>query len=364
MSRTPGGATVIGPVPPPVTGAATITALAARQLSDHVETMLLATSTDETGSTYHLRRARRYARAVGVLLRAPAGLAVYVSAQAGRGRVYDIGVCAVALVKRHRLVLHHHATSYLGTKSALTSVLFWLVRKGGGAHVFLCECMRRSASDNYGEFVSEVISNRAFLPAPTGSVREPVERDRWRVGFLGNLSAEKGVDLAVRAVQGAAAIVDTPIELLVAGPVRDEDVRRELRSPLVRHLGAVDEATKERFFAQIDVLVFPSRYRHEAEPLVVIEAVDRGVPVLASDVGCLPELLGEAGSCEVLSVERWGDAAPQMLVDSLKGARAERSPSGARAPLWRTGNGRETEGGALLWRLLAPLGPESGPRSW
>ena len=44
----------------------------------------------------------------------------------------------------------------------------------------------------------------------------------------------------------------------------------------------------------LDLLLFPSRYRHEAAPMVVLEAASRSVPALAHPVGSLPELVCSA----------------------------------------------------------------------
>ena len=59
--------------------------------------------------------------------------------------------------------------------------------------------------------------------------------------------------------------------------------------------GPVYDRRKESFYDSIDVLVFPSRYANEAEPVVVIEALGAGAPVAAAR-GCVPSLIdGESG---------------------------------------------------------------------
>ena len=46
---------------------------------------------------------------------------------------------------------------------------------------------------------------------------------------------------------------------------------------------------KDAFYDSIDVLVFPTQ--NEAEPLVVHEAIERGVPVIAYGSGAIPEII-------------------------------------------------------------------------
>ncbi|MCG5433890.1 glycosyltransferase [Mycobacterium sp. MYCO198283] len=75
-------------------------------------------------------------------------------------------------------------------------------------------------------------------------------------------------------------------------------------------------AGPEPALAGADLLCVPSRW--EAFPMVILEAMARGVPVAASAVGSIPEML-DAGRAGVLvdpvSVAGWGDALRPLLAD-------------------------------------------------
>jgi glycosyltransferase involved in cell wall biosynthesis len=60
----------------------------------------------------------------------------------------------------------------------------------------------------------------------------------------------------------------------------------------IRFDGAVPQHELERRYAEADLLVLPSR--GETYGMVVTEALARGVPVVASKVGGIPEALGRA----------------------------------------------------------------------
>lgn len=114
------------------------------------------------------------------------------------------------------------------------------------------------------------------------SERRRLAVDGFVALFLGRLVPEKGVDLLIEAVPRG-------VTLLVAGsgPERVRLERRATRS--VRFLGEVCGARKRRLLAAADVLVIPSRM--DGSPTVAREALAAGLPVLASRVGGLPELI-------------------------------------------------------------------------
>lgn len=119
----------------------------------------------------------------------------------------------------------------------------------------------------------------------------PVERaprSGLRVGYSGRLSEEKD---PLGFLDIAAATRDDRISFVMtgAGPL-EKQVHRRLRSrnpPPVQFLGVVPDVHSH--LADLDVLVVPSRL--DGRPMVVLEALALGVPVLVSRVGGLPELI-------------------------------------------------------------------------
>lgn len=89
--------------------------------------------------------------------------------------------------------------------------------------------------------------------------------------------------------------------LTLAGPAADREAESLIEGAKSRFggdvawLGPVSGVDKTRFFAGIDVFLFPTRYVNEAEPLVLYEAMNGGVPVIATRRGCIEEQVGNAG---------------------------------------------------------------------
>jgi glycosyltransferase involved in cell wall biosynthesis len=102
------------------------------------------------------------------------------------------------------------------------------------------------------------------------------------------LAPEKGIDTAIKA----AALADIPLRVAGDGPAYDHLVElANLIGGKVDFTGRQDRAGMERELAGAAMVLMPSRY-HEFAPYSALEAMAAGVPVIASHLGGLPELIG------------------------------------------------------------------------
>jgi glycosyltransferase involved in cell wall biosynthesis len=109
-----------------------------------------------------------------------------------------------------------------------------------------------------------------------------------QLAYIGRLAAEKGVRGLLEAWR-LARLED--FELLVVGDGPEREALEAMRVPGVRFIGAVEHGAALETLLSVRCLVFPSLW-FEGEPMIVVEALATGTPVLASDVGGIPELLG------------------------------------------------------------------------
>jgi glycosyltransferase involved in cell wall biosynthesis len=118
------------------------------------------------------------------------------------------------------------------------------------------------------------------------AARRPDEHDGpLRILFVGNEVGRKGLDLLIGAVERLET--DAVLDVVSGDPVFE-------RGPVRVHQGV--EAGSERLrelFAAADVFAFPTRA--DAVPWVVLEAMASGLPVVASRVGAIEEMVGGAG---------------------------------------------------------------------
>jgi len=146
-------------------------------------------------------------------------------------------------------------------------------------------------------FVSRELREIALAAAPSAwlerSIVQPMGIDVARFARLERIPSRtvlvaarlvdnKGVDVAIEAMRGIDA------ELVVAG---DGPLRAKLEAidPKVTFVGQVDASARDQLLRRAAVVVIPSRHR-EGTPMIALEALAAGVPVVASRIGGLVDL--------------------------------------------------------------------------
>lgn len=120
-----------------------------------------------------------------------------------------------------------------------------------------------------------------FVKVPNGLTNSP-SSSLIHVGFVGRLSHEKAPD---RFVALAKQFPDVRFELFGDGPEMDALTKSQPDNVTFHgHQTNMDDV-----WSQIDLLIIPSRF--EGLPMAALEAMIRGIPVLANSVGNLPQLI-------------------------------------------------------------------------
>ena len=119
-----------------------------------------------------------------------------------------------------------------------------------------------------------------------------------RIGYLGRLTPSKGVGVLCQAIEFLNSTVTVPeYRLVVAGaPVfasseEEHEVSHALEN-IERYTDRLGWSTPQKLFDTVDMLVVPSQ-APESFGLVAAEAMSARVPVIVSDAGALPEVVGE-----------------------------------------------------------------------
>lgn len=152
-----------------------------------------------------------------------------------------------------------------------------------------------------------------FIPSPAGVERSSVlarygiAADTAFFLYVGGISPHKNLDTLVRAydhwVRGAGRS-GAPVSLVLVGDYKGDVFHSSYESirgiiaaagleDRVRFTGYVADADLRHLYSAATALVLPSFY--EGFGLPVVEAMACGTPVLASDAGALPEVVGGVG---------------------------------------------------------------------
>lgn len=270
--------------------------------------------------------------------------------------------CAAALARgdRPHLAAFHSADVHLLERlPGRARVAAWIA---GGATtlVFVSHAQRARFIEWLPPTLATRVAARTHVqsmgvdaPPNGGADREPErEAARWAHGVerfmllsMGRLVPVKGLVAAARAI----APLDH-VEWWIAGdgPERDALSRIAATSQArIRLVGEVHGAAKEVLFRAADALLVPSRVlpsgRTEGAPTVIAEAFARGVPVIATDVGGIPELVRH--EINGLLVDAADPHACATAVERLRHDDALRMRLAAQA---------RTDGVTLTWNALAP----------
>jgi glycosyltransferase involved in cell wall biosynthesis len=156
------------------------------------------------------------------------------------------------------------------------------------------------------EHVSTLIN---FLPAESFVGHSGAGAGRYALAS-GRLVEEKGMDTAITAARAAG------VPLVIAGAGPDRGRLEALGAGAeVRFTGQVTPEVLADLRAGAGVVLVPSR-SEEACPYAAIEGMASGLPVLGSQLGGLPELLGAGSVLPPADVVRWSDALAALWRDA------------------------------------------------
>jgi glycosyltransferase involved in cell wall biosynthesis len=171
--------------------------------------------------------------------------------------------------------------------------------------------------------VPNAYTSTPTLDRRTARQQLSIPEDEFVLGWVGRLSREKGADVFVDAL---ARLVDLPVTASVLG---DGPERERLRARAtargigdrIRWHGVVPEAGS--FFHAFDAFVLTSRT--EGCPMVLFEAMAVRVPIVATEVGGVPDVVSPAEGTLVAPDN------PGALAEAIRGVHRNQARAALRA---------------------------------
>ncbi len=198
-----------------------------------------------------------------------------------------LGVFIKLLLKKKKLIIHEHGTILQKNNAVYIKVLKKFIKK----------------VDLLIAVSTAIEKKQKVLLTPTNQqclkIANYINIDKYKfihkekkltsftLGYLGRLNKVKGVDILLKSLLH----VKQKTHLLIAGDGPERKVLTEIAQRCDLHkvefLGMINNPSD--FFKRIDLIIIPSR--HESFGLVALEAMASGVPVIASDVDGLREMV-------------------------------------------------------------------------
>jgi glycosyltransferase involved in cell wall biosynthesis len=334
---------VVGPLPPPAHGCAVITHnLLSSQLAEEFELLHLDTAdrrgidnigTLDAGNVW--RAGAHGAQFLRMLLRERPDLLYVMPAQNTWGFLRDTLFLTPAALRGLPSILHFQSGQFDRFYDSASAPMRRLVRQlvpRAERAVVLGRALAPML-DGLVEGERIVVIPNA-VPDLTGAVDRSTRRPGpVRVLYLGNLMPGKGY---IELMEAARLLIHEGVDLEVtfAGNVSDERAHRAALAASadvaarLHFVGPVAGESKLRLLRDADVFAFPSHYENEGHPLVVLEAMAAGLPVVSTRYVAIPETVldGETGLLtETGDVGALASAIRRLSVDEQLRARLGRA---------------------------------------
>ena len=242
----------------------------------------------------------QWIKLIVILLRKWPGVAYLAMSQSAVGFIRDSLFIWPAALFGSRVVLHLHGGNFRA----------WYEATNVGMQAYVRSVLKRVAQvivlgESLKGIFDGLVNREKIAVVPNGiewsedalsPASSPISPKRgYRVLHLGTLNHLKGT-LVLTAAIPMVVKVRQNVEFVVAGPwshAADREEAETLISRLgvgryVTFTGPVEGEGKRALFESADLFVFPG-VQQEGQPLVVLEAMAAGLPVLFTDRGCLKD---------------------------------------------------------------------------
>lgn len=137
------------------------------------------------------------------------------------------------------------------------------------------------------------VNQNVFKPADKGRSKKNLELgNQFTVLFVGRLMKIKGVKILIKVAEKIGEGVN--FIFIGTGPLEEDLKFASQKDKNVIFVGRVENQDLPLYYNAADLFVMPSVYK-EGFGRVILEAMSCGLPVLASNMGSIPEAVGESG---------------------------------------------------------------------
>jgi glycosyltransferase involved in cell wall biosynthesis len=140
--------------------------------------------------------------------------------------------------------------------------------------------------------IHNAIPSIEFLDRKTSRLKLGIKEGKFIVGTIANFYPTKGLDILISAWQDSRFRGNGNLDLVImgSGPL-EEELKSQSKNLSINFAGQIPNASS--YLKAFDIFVLPSR--KEGFPLVLLEAMQADLPIIATDVGGNKEAITDAG---------------------------------------------------------------------
>ncbi len=167
-------------------------------------------------------------------------------------------------------------------------------------------------------------------------VYRPIKHEpngKVKIGYFGGFDGRKNAELVVKSFAQLSK-KRSDIELHMVGSGRNTEIFRSMNIPNTYFQSPLPDSKMVEFINSLDIFVYPTLA--EGFGLPIVEAMACGVPVIASNVTTMPEVVGKYGILTYPDVEHTSEAIEKLVDDEkLRKRYAELSLERASQLSWK-----------------------------
>lgn len=202
---------------------------------------------------------------------------------------------------KFKIIYCPHGISFLTNSNLISKKTFYIVEK---TLLFFTDSMICVSDYEKKTVISFGLSGKKIKTIYNGT---PLKKENalnyktpgknLNILFAGRLGTQKGFDTLIPFIKETKI---KNITLNVAG-IASEDIINDWKHPSVNYLGWCNAEKIKECMLSSDVLILPSRW--EGFPMIVLEAMSYGLPVIASNCTSLPEAIIDSKTGWLFDIE-------------------------------------------------------------
>lgn len=221
-----------------------------------------------------------------------------------------------ALASKRRFIFTPHS---FGFQKSTVKKIFHKLYRPFGSYIFktadkvisIAQMEKKMLIKTFNIPLAKII----YLPLPIKfkpKNKLKYEKKITQIAFFGRLSREKNIDILIQAFKKVKN-KNPECKLYIAGdgPLKKEleDIGKKVED--VYFTGPLFNNNLNDFIDDIDIFVLPSKF--EVSPRSVIEAMSKGIPVVTTPVGDLPQVFRDGKDCLFANIGDPQDTAEKIL---------------------------------------------------